>query len=69
MPSDKEKHGTRCASQIVSEPDNEVCGVGVAHGARVTGLKVLAHENTDAIEAEAFLHAGQKIDVYSSSWG
>lgn len=30
-------HGTRCAGEIVMKPNNGLCGVGIAYGARVGG--------------------------------
>jgi hypothetical protein len=30
-------HGTRCAGAATGEADNEMCGVGVAHGASIAG--------------------------------
>ncbi|KAJ3126626.1 Proprotein convertase subtilisin/kexin type 7 [Physocladia obscura] len=78
-------HGTRCAGQVAAAADNGVCGVGVAFGARVAGLRLLsspnassnsnyainsaATTNTDAAEARALNHAPQINHIYSSSWG
>ena len=28
-------HGTRCAGEIAMKPNNHVCGVGVAYGAKI----------------------------------
>ena len=30
-------HGTRCAGEIAAVANNNVCGVGVAYGAKVSG--------------------------------
>ena len=30
-------HGTRCAGEISALPNNNVCGVGVAYGAKFSG--------------------------------
>lgn len=30
-------HGTRCAGEIIMQPDNGICGVGTAHGASLGG--------------------------------
>ncbi|KAI8839063.1 peptidase S8/S53 domain-containing protein [Chytriomyces cf. hyalinus JEL632] len=62
-------HGTRCAGQIVSAPNNNVCGVGVAYGAKLAGERLLAESTTDAIEAQALNFKNQINDIYSSSWG
>ncbi|KAJ3406875.1 hypothetical protein CcCBS67573_g01427 [Chytriomyces confervae] len=62
-------HGTRCAGQIVSAPNNNVCGIGVAYGAKLAGERLLAESTTDAIEAQALNFKNQINDIYSSSWG
>ncbi|KAJ3129631.1 Proprotein convertase subtilisin/kexin type 7 [Nowakowskiella sp. JEL0407] len=69
MPSDKlDVHGTRCAGEIVAARNN-VCGVGVAFGAKISGEKVIANTTTDAIEAQAFNYKLHHNHIYSSSWG
>lgn len=30
-------HGTRCAGEIIMQPNNEICGVGTAYGATLGG--------------------------------
>lgn len=30
-------HGTRCAGEIIMQPDNGICGVGTAYGASIGG--------------------------------
>lgn len=30
-------HGTRCAGEIIMQPNNGICGVGVAYGANIGG--------------------------------
>ena len=63
-------HGTRCAGEIVSKPDNHVCGVGVAPGAKIVGIRMLDQTfMTDGIEAKSMSHRSDKIDIYSASWG
>ncbi|XP_076457418.1 proprotein convertase subtilisin/kexin type 7-like [Babylonia areolata] len=62
-------HGTRCAGEIAAVANNKVCGVGVAHEAKVSGIRVLDGPMTDSLEAEAF---NKKFDInaiYSCSWG
>lgn len=63
-------HGTRCAGEVSAAKDNEVCGVGVAFGSKVAGLRMLDQPfMTDLIEANAMGHKPHIIDVYSASWG
>eukprot|EP00123_Amoebidium_parasiticum_P007437 comp18124_c1_seq1/m.18813 comp18124_c1_seq1/g.18813 ORF comp18124_c1_seq1/g.18813 comp18124_c1_seq1/m.18813 type:complete len:698 (-) comp18124_c1_seq1:43-2136(-) len=63
------KHGTRCAGSIAGGANNGICGVGVAYGAKVGGIRLIDGEITDADEATALSHANNHIDIYSSSWG
>jgi len=58
-------HGTRCAGEIAAVADNHVCGVGVAHGARVSGIRILDGLMTDLLEASAFMNKYDVNDVYS----
>jgi len=63
-------HGTRCAGEVSAAKDNEVCGVGVAWGSKVAGLRMLDQPfMTDLIEANAMGHMPNVIDIYSASWG
>ncbi|KAI7862118.1 peptidase S8/S53 domain-containing protein [Spinellus fusiger] len=61
-------HGTRCAGQI-SAVKNNVCGVGIAHGAKVAGVRILSSDISDADEAAALNYRYQENDIYSCSWG
>ncbi|TPX31464.1 hypothetical protein SmJEL517_g05209 [Synchytrium microbalum] len=69
LPGPGETHGTRCAGQIAAVANNSVCGVGVAPGCKISGARLIATSNTDAVEASALTYASQINDVYSSSWG
>ncbi|KNE59986.1 hypothetical protein AMAG_05429 [Allomyces macrogynus ATCC 38327] len=65
-----DQHGTRCAGEIASIPNNGRCGVGIAYNSRVSGLKVIGDVfPTDAEEAQAFTHALTVHQIFSSSWG
>ncbi|KOB73181.1 Neuroendocrine convertase 1 [Operophtera brumata] len=46
-------HGTRCAGEIAMSANNEKCGVGVAWGAKVGGVRMLDGRITDRVEGEA----------------
>ncbi|KAJ2572729.1 pheromone processing endoprotease [Coemansia sp. RSA 1807] len=61
-------HGTRCAGQIAAVR-NDVCGVGVAYGARVAGIRMLSKEVTDQDEVLALNYAMDTNWIYSCSWG
>jgi len=62
-------HGTRCASEIVAAPDNGYCGVGIANGAQIAGVRMLSGPVTDATEAASLNYAKEMVDIYSNSWG
>ena len=61
----KNHHGTRCAGEIAAVASNHVCGVGVAFGARVSGIRILDGPMTDVLEASAFTKKYDVNDVYS----
>ncbi|KAJ1723468.1 pheromone processing endoprotease [Coemansia erecta] len=61
-------HGTRCAGQIAAAR-NTVCGVGVAYGARVAGIRMLSREVSDQDEVGALNYAMDRTSIYSCSWG
>uniref|UniRef100_A0AAZ3SCX2 P/Homo B domain-containing protein n=1 Tax=Oncorhynchus tshawytscha TaxID=74940 RepID=A0AAZ3SCX2_ONCTS len=63
------RHGTRCAGVVAAVANNGMCGVGVAHQAKIGGVRMLDGQVTDLIEAMS-LNLNQKhIDIYSASWG
>ncbi|ORZ03174.1 peptidase S8/S53 domain-containing protein [Syncephalastrum racemosum] len=61
-------HGTRCAGQIAAQK-NTACGVGIAYGSKVAGVRILSGEITDADEAAALNYKFQDNHIYSCSWG
>ncbi|PIA18556.1 hypothetical protein COEREDRAFT_79604 [Coemansia reversa NRRL 1564] len=61
-------HGTRCAGQIAAVR-NDVCGVGVAYGAKVAGIRMLSREVTDQDEVAALNYGMDTNWIYSCSWG
>ncbi|ORX93161.1 the 2.4 angstrom crystal Sructure of Kex2 in complex with A peptidyl-boronic acid inhibitor [Basidiobolus meristosporus CBS 931.73] len=61
-------HGTRCAGEIAAA-NNSVCGVGVAFGSKVAGIRILSEEISDVDEALALVYQNQKNHIYSCSWG
>ena len=65
---EENKHGTRCAGEIAAVP-NDICGVGVAPGARFSGIRILDGPITDSMEATAFMGKLAVNDIYSCSWG
>ena len=63
-----DKHGTRCAGEIAAAR-NDVCGVGVAYGSRVSGVRILSGPISDEDEATAVNYDMQNNEIYSCSWG
>lgn len=63
-----DKHGTRCSGEIAAAK-NDVCGLGVAYGSKVSGVRILSKPINDADEAAAVNYAFQHNDIYSCSWG
>ncbi|KAI7849032.1 peptidase S8/S53 domain-containing protein [Circinella umbellata] len=61
-------HGTRCAGQIAAQK-NDICGIGIAYNSRVSGIRILSGEITDADEAAALNYKYQENDIFSCSWG
>ena len=49
--------------------DNNNCGVGVAYGCKIGGLKLDLGDSEDLTEANALSYRLSYIDVYSNSWG
>jgi kexin len=63
-----DQHGTRCAGEVAAAKNN-VCGVGVAYDARISGVRILSAPISDLDEAEAVQYKSQLNDIYSCSWG
>ena len=64
-------HGTRCAGVVAAAVNGtpSVCGVGVAYGAKIGGIRMLDGDVTDSVEAAALSYRPDYIDIYTSSWG
>ncbi|KAI4538091.1 hypothetical protein MG293_011494 [Ovis ammon polii] len=70
LPQTQSSHGTRCAGEVSAAANNNICGVGVAYGSKVAGIRMLDQPfMTDIIEASSISHMPQLIDIYSASWG
>jgi len=63
-----DQHGTRCAGEVAAARNN-VCGVGVAYDARISGVRILSAPIPDVDEAAAVIYGFQENDIYSCSWG
>ena len=60
-------HTCTCGScaGLIAAATNNVCGVGVAYGAQVSGIRLLGGLVVDATEAKAFLYKAHLNDIYS----
>ncbi|CAH1107633.1 unnamed protein product [Psylliodes chrysocephalus] len=67
--SKSNNHGTRCAGEVAMTANNRKCGVGIAFGARIGGVRMLDGLVTDRIEGTALSYAQNLVDIYSASWG
>ncbi|KDE03993.1 hypothetical protein MVLG_05562 [Microbotryum lychnidis-dioicae p1A1 Lamole] len=65
---DDDQHGTRCAGEVAAVK-NDVCGVGVAYGSGIAGIRILSSLISDADEAASLNYGFQSNDIYSCSWG
>ncbi|CCE66336.1 hypothetical protein TPHA_0P01790 [Tetrapisispora phaffii CBS 4417] len=61
-------HGTRCAGEIAAVK-NEYCGLGVAYGAKVAGIRILSGQITAEDEAASLMYGLDINDIFSCSWG
>ncbi|XP_070568384.1 neuroendocrine convertase 2-like [Ptychodera flava] len=62
-------HGTKCAGEVAAEANNEICGVGVAYGVSLGGIRLLDGPITDALESSALSYNYQYVDIYNCCWG
>uniref|UniRef100_H2LJC9 Proprotein convertase subtilisin/kexin type 5a n=1 Tax=Oryzias latipes TaxID=8090 RepID=H2LJC9_ORYLA len=62
-------HGTLCAGMIAAAANNSECTVGVSFRARIGGVRMLAGDVTDIVEAQSLSFRPQYIDIYLASWG
>lgn len=65
----RDGHGTCAAGVAVANQHNGHCGRGVAPGARVSGIRLIAAPATDIQEAQALTKYFQSNMIYSNSWG
>ena len=62
-------HGTSAAGVAVARKHNGVCGRGVATGARLSGIRLIAAPVSDVDEGQALSKHFASNDIYSNSWG
>lgn len=64
-----DQHGTRCAGEVAAVK-NDICGVGVAYDARISGVRMLSGPLSDVDEAESIVYQiNNGNDIFSCSWG
>ncbi|KAJ1556203.1 pheromone processing endoprotease, partial [Cladochytrium tenue] len=64
----EDRHGTRCAGEVVATK-NDICGVGIAFKAKVSGVRILSGPLTEVDEAAAINYDMQNNLIFSCSWG
>ncbi|CAN9506834.1 unnamed protein product [Ophioblennius macclurei] len=62
-------HGTRCAGEVAAAANNSHCIIGIAHNARIGGIRMLDGDVTDIVEAKSLGIRPDYIHIYSASWG
>ncbi len=62
-------HGTACAGVAAASGEDGSCGVGAAHGAGLSGLRLIAAGVSAITEAEALSFRIDSNFIYSNSWG
>jgi len=68
-PSSNSGHGTSAAGVAAAAQNNGHCGSGVAPGAKLAGLRLIAKAVYDFTEAQALSYHKNAIKIYSCSWG
>lgn len=63
-----DRHGTRCAGEVAAGRNN-ACGLGLAYDGKVSGVRILSAEISDADEALAINYELEENHIYSCSWG
>lgn len=63
-----DKHGTRCAGEVAAIRNN-MCGTGIAWSAKVSGIRILSGDLTEAQEAASINYKFHDNHIYSCSWG
>lgn len=54
----------RCAG-LIAAGANDVCGVGVAYGGKVSGIRMLDGVVTDILEGKSFIYKAHVNWIYS----
>lgn len=64
-----DSHGTSAAGVACARRGNNICGIGVASGSNLVGIRLIAGPTSDLEEAEALSWHRDKVDIISCSWG
>lgn len=67
-PYHRDGHGTAAAG-VCCAAQNNICGRGVAHNAKLAGIRLIAEGTYDYQEAQGLNHKTDKIHIFSCSWG
>eukprot|EP01091_Cochliopodium_minus_P017267 TRINITY_DN670_c0_g1_i1.p1 TRINITY_DN670_c0_g1~~TRINITY_DN670_c0_g1_i1.p1 ORF type:complete len:568 (+),score=187.25 TRINITY_DN670_c0_g1_i1:227-1930(+) len=63
-----DSHGTSAAG-CAGAPLNSVCGAGVAPNAKLSGIRLIALDTTDSLEARALSFKTELNHIFTNSWG
>jgi len=64
-----DNHGTACGGDAGAIGNNRLGGAGSAPEATLVGLRLIGDPSTDSQEAEAMIHASERIQIKNNSWG
>jgi len=68
-PSDEDFHGTLVAGIAAAKGNNSIGSSGVAPDASIVAMRLIGGYTSDAMEAQAFLHEWDSIQIKNNSWG
>ena len=68
-PSSSDAHGTAVAGVAAGVGNNSIDVIGAAHGAGISGHRLIACGFSGSTEADALSFENDNIDIYSNSWG
>ena len=68
-PSGEDSHGTLVAGVAAAKGNNGIGSSGVAPDATIVGMRLIGGYTSDVMEAQAFLHEMDNVQVKNNSWG
>eukprot|EP00111_Clytia_hemisphaerica_P019427 TCONS_00057329-protein len=62
-------HGCKVGGVAAGQANNNQCGVGIAHAAKIGGITAFATGEDDIHQPAALSHANDYVDIYACAWG